>query len=367
MNVLLFVDGDYFQLMLAIHIKTTILKENNVDLFLRVYNKESTELILKKLEAENLFNKIQIMDDPYNLTNKPELDKKFLLKLKCILFPKKILHETGIQVNTLNYNSFISMTLWFPLDRVLFATIKRKNAGCKCYCVAEVLAWSSPFIKKNDFLDKLANFLHYPKVEQHFCGTYLLPTSIPENEIFPLIEIPSPDENSDLFPLLNRIWNYQQIEIVKEKYIFLTDSFASLKDDDIVEVALNVAEIVGKNNMIVKLHPRSKDKERFLENGFKLFPKCEFPFELYLKNNDCSNKILIARYTSSVLSGYIWGAKEPLKLFIYYKCTYHLKMFWYHISKHIYKIDKKFYPLGNSRIECPNTFEEFYDMLRKIS
>ena len=58
-----------------------------------------------------------------------------------------------------------------------------------------------------------------------------------------------------------------------------------------LELVLRIAEIVGKDQMIIKLHPRNK-VNRFQEYGFQTMQHTQVPWEITLMDEDITDKIL---------------------------------------------------------------------------
>lgn len=88
--------------------------------------------------------------------------------------------------------------------------------------------------------------------------------------------------------------------VVDQKYIYFMGSFEvdgfSVKETEFV---LKLAELVGKDNIIVKTHPR--DPRDVLEKaGIKTFPKTSIPWEAIAMNIDLQSKTLLTLCSSAV-------------------------------------------------------------------
>lgn len=127
-------------------------------------------------------------------------------------------------------------------------------------------------------------------------------------------------KNKKYIEFLNKIFDYANMrDVYDKKYIFMEESYAAdgIKIDD-VELVKNIANIVGKENIMVKIHPRNREN-RFYNIGFKTNINTSIPWELIILNNDFSDKVLITIASSSVLNPIILFG-EKAKVRIMYKC-----------------------------------------------
>ena len=103
--------------------------------------------------------------------------------------------------------------------------------------------------------------------------------------------------------LLNHIFILQKIEPYKEKFIFLSCIYDIEGGNAIGELALakRIADYVGSDNFIVKVHPRD-DKQKYIEAGLKVDRNSDIPWEVVQINLDFSNKTLITTLSGSILN-----------------------------------------------------------------
>lgn len=64
----------------------------------------------------------------------------------------------------------------------------------------------------------------------------------------------------------------------------------------------DIAKIVGKENIIVKRHPRCQH-DRFTERGFKVLTDSRFPWEITLLNEDARHHVLISLSSTATTTG----------------------------------------------------------------
>lgn len=85
-----------------------------------------------------------------------------------------------------------------------------------------------------------------------------------------------------------------------EKYIFFEDGAMDWSTNSDVELVKIIADIIGKENIFVKIHPRNP-VNRFKELGFKTNQDTSIPWEIIASNIDIENKILITMYSQSII------------------------------------------------------------------
>lgn len=119
----------------------------------------------------------------------------------------------------------------------------------------------------------------------------------------PSIQIPSINEGSKIKEYLNIVFcNNIKFEY-KEKYIFLSCIYDIEGGEPIgeLELAKKIADGVGRDNLLVKVHPRDS-KEKYINAGLKVDDNSIVPFEVIQINNDFSDKVLITTLSGSILN-----------------------------------------------------------------
>lgn len=94
-----------------------------------------------------------------------------------------------------------------------------------------------------------------------------------------------------------------------EKYIFFEDGAMDWNTSSDIELVKVIAEIVGKNNIFIKIHPRNPIN-RFKELGFKTSNDLSIPWEIIAANIDIDRKVLITMYSQSVVTSDILLGKN---------------------------------------------------------
>lgn len=109
---------------------------------------------------------------------------------------------------------------------------------------------------------------------------------------------------------------FGKAEPVKEKVIFFEGTFwgdGMLTDE--MKLFLAIANQVGKENIIVKRHPRNT-VDRFTPMGFKVMPQQTIPWEVMIKDIDLSQKLLISVASFTCFSSFDMYGRDSYSLLL---------------------------------------------------
>ena len=119
-----------------------------------------------------------------------------------------------------------------------------------------------------------------------------------KNLVHPLPKI---EENkTELVELYKKVFGTYTLP--EQKYIFLEEAFVKdgiLSTD--VELVDELASIVGKDNICVKIHPRNQ-VNRYAFRGYQTFPSTTVPWEIVLLTNDLKDKVLVTVSSASSIT-----------------------------------------------------------------
>lgn len=115
------------------------------------------------------------------------------------------------------------------------------------------------------------------------------------------------NSNSETARLADIIFEFDSNDVINEKYIYFDNVFEKdgikTNDKEILEI---VSKIVGKENMIVKVHPRN-DSSIYKGTEYKICKKNDIPWEIYFFHKEMlENKILIGAISTALLSPFLY-------------------------------------------------------------
>ena len=138
------------------------------------------------------------------------------------------------------------------------------------------------YYKEKAFLKNIGNIYTY-KPELYTGGA----------DFVTLVELPNYSAlDSQIHAIIADIFG--TTEPIQEKLIFFEGAFwgdGMLVDE--MELFFAIADYIGKENIIVKRHPRNT-VDRFTPLGFKVMANQTLPWEVMIKDIDLSNKLLVS-------------------------------------------------------------------------
>ena len=135
-----------------------------------------------------------------------------------------------------------------------------------------------------------------------------------------------------------------------EKYIFFEDGARDWNDSTDVDLMQKIAEIVGKDNIIVKTHPRNPEN-RFAKLGFKTNTNTSVPWEVIASNIDIENKVLITMFSQSVITPDVLMGKKGLAIIMSHlekSRDSSLAVLFDYMNRHFFSVEKDFYKVPNN-------------------
>ncbi|MCL2096481.1 MAG: alpha-2,8-polysialyltransferase family protein [Oscillospiraceae bacterium] len=327
MKEALFICYTKFHVIIAVILKQTKFKNDDVDIII-TDNQPDSENLSEGLIRCGLFGEVYHV----KLRDFNNYQPKSLYDFKCYF--TRIMAEINIKSfsSIININSSYNQLFTFSHDhfvQYVYYILQKLNPAVKvCLFDDGVAAYTFYKNKLSPIscnLNKLRTFLqlfHRRKYTYNAASEiYLLEPELlcwtPRQEIF---KINAPDIDDSNFKLLiNQIFDYDSADSYDEKAIFFEDNyFARHRPINDIEMVNNIADKIGKENLIVKLHPRSRI-DRFRELGYKTNNYVGMPWELIAMNIKDDKKLLITYSSSSVLSYKILFNRN-FKTIMLFKC-----------------------------------------------
>lgn len=346
-----------YQIFVSTWLKMTILKNDKVDIIISNHMNNSDKM------KENI-EKAEIFENVFHV-NAKELDSKdYKQNLKSVISPFGQL-DKYFSVSK-KYDVLFSSNIDY-LTRLLFHAIKndkidkRANRKLEYYIYEDGIAtYSCHYEKAYAFTKKNRRLFFWYKQRKIYydCkGIYLFDKdAIMWHPNTVVLEIPKIDVNNiDFKNTVNLIFDYQNAcDVYNKKYIFIEESFfADGYEVNDVEVVQQIARTVGKENIMVKIHPRNP-VNRFKDLGYKTNENTHIPWEVIVLNQDMSDKTLLTFASTAVLNPFrLFG--QNTKVYSLYKCFEKAPNFLegalWEATEYAYK---KYYPT----IEILNSIEE---------
>ncbi len=278
--------------------KLTLFKNIEVDLFFSDHSSNS-KLIAKRLLEVSLFNKV------CHIENK---EKEYCLNYTKLMKLKQLLILNFGKINELNLNSYDEI-IFFNYSFMIYEIadyFKKINKKVEWSRFEEgIFSYDNNFLNNKILLysNKIRKFtgrtIVTQKIKKYYCFFPQIKKNIHNQEI---IKIPSVTENNEEFvKIVNCVFDFKELEI-KQKYIF----FSSSSDIDgnafgETEFVINLAQKVGAENLLVKMHPRDTRKV-YEDFNITVMKNSYIPWEVFQLNGNFNNKILLTVHSGAFMS-----------------------------------------------------------------
>ena len=350
----------YFQIIIAIKLKNTIYKNDIVDIIISDHSSTAKNIYLNIVE-NNIFNKV------FYYESKEEKERNKFLKIiddiNFLIFPKynckkrNLLfcdYDEFIFYNINKYTVLIYDTIYYLNKNVKliryeegYISYLHSNIGLsKYYCFLRKL------LRKQDFVNCIKkNYLFHPDL--------LIYNPVGDVE---QIENINRDDVKTISEI-NKTFNYNKLnDIYNRKYIFFEESFfCDKKGIEDMDLILKLSEIVGKENILVKLHPRNT-VDRFSKYGILTNKTEGIPWEVIQMNNNFDGKVLLTISSGSVLASKLYF-NDNIKTYVLYNCT--KKMSDMVTNEYLEYLNKLKEKSNLNNFIIPKNYEEFLKDLKK--
>lgn len=162
-----------------------------------------------------------------------------------------------------------------------------------------------------------------PAIDDHFDRFYCLYPVLYKDSLKPY-NIPLIEERTQICDVIKKVFDVLIDEnMYKEKYIFFTSIYDFEGGEPIGEFELvcRVAEVVGKDNLLIKTHPRDA-RSIYADNGFIVDRNSSIPWEAIQLSGHFCDKTFLTVNSGSVLSGSTMSISPVKTVFLYKMCKY---------------------------------------------
>lgn len=302
---ILFICNTYMQLITALQIKYTLMKDVNADLMLSDHSLRSEE-ICKQMEKYHIFHRvknIQTKKIMYEQGKLADIIDIVALSLGHSGRFKTILLDGAVykQIFYFNQHDLVPLCVY---DESL-----RHGVHPSCACFEEgIFSYADMPVfwvtGRMGAIRSLRRVLHkdniFDRTEHFYC---FYPEIFPEHQGV-CHPIPRLDrKNKTFLQMINTIFGYRpDQDVYPQKYIFFaTSSDVDKKFVGETELVKQIADLVGKENLLVKMHPRDS-RDVYEKYGISVSRNSAIPWELIQLNHDFSNHVFLTTSSGSVLN-----------------------------------------------------------------
>ena len=300
---ILYICATYMQLITAIQMKLTIAADKEADIVMTDVS-VNAQTVAKQVESCGLFSRVLFLPVRHLEKQSNIADLWDVIELTFGL--------NGTYKKLLWADIAYDEIFYFNPDPWLYALYdeSRKNGGASHIFRFEEGVFSCKMLStflcsgRAMAIHRLRRLLHkvsfFDKREGFFCfyPELLTPTDLPSYRI-PLLS----RENKELILILNQVFSYDQtLDKYPQKFIF----FGSSSDIDgrpvgETELVLRIADMVGKENLLVKMHPRDR-RDVYEKYGIAVSRNSAIPWEVIQLNNDFADHVFLTVSSGSVVN-----------------------------------------------------------------
>lgn len=302
------------QVLAVIQMRLTLYSNDEVDIIIFDHFK-SSKMIYDNLSKQKTFRKVIFLKSNENDYGQSYFrDIIDVLRFRFINKEKYLfslgLSEKYDEVVFHNFTYFVYM---------IFDHYSRRIPQVRFNCIEEgILSYNQGLnIGKrvkilNSFNGKKNNI--FDKIERYYCFYPFFKKKKFEKEI---VEIPPIKKNLDEFlSIINQIYEYKSIDI-KEKYIFFGNSMCiDGTCDQEPNVIKKVADRIGKENVIVKIHPRER-MDIYQDIGIKVMENADLPWEIYYLNCNFESQVFLSTVSNAFLNAFMLKEKNAKGVFLF--------------------------------------------------
>ena len=294
----------YFQLITAIQMRRTLFSE---DEFTVVMTSDSNggRAVSDRLRETGIFDEVYYVErtrvamaDFRSAGQKAERFLNYFVKGSYVSYLKK------------PYDLFLTYNLyWYSF--MMFNALQQDNPAVKVAKYEEGIL--SYFVDDRRFeykyfkrIAKIKKFLRQPVIFDRLHTFYCYYPEFYEGNLS-TAKIP-PMEHGDawLRDTLCTLFDVDPDKLVYDrKFLY----FASMLDSEVVvgesgefDILKEIVDVVGADNIMVKLHPRENDPQRYRDLGVAIDANSDIPFEVIRLVKDFSDKIFLTCLSSSTIN-----------------------------------------------------------------
>lgn len=326
MQNILFVCNTYYQLIMAINMRITLFKNDKVTLLLSNHSKNA-DVITQNLKNLQVFDKTEyIKTKDIDYGNKNKLNNLYDY-LKLIFGKNKKIKDLVFDTK---YNKFLYFNQNLS-SNLIFNILVQSNKYIETYQFEEGIL-SYPNIKGNNLRDlKFGRTKLWCILRKIFSKPILIENTKKVFCLYPDLyfgklaveKIPVIKTDGELTNILKRVFNVDiNKKYYQEKYIYFSSicDFEGGKPIGEFKLIKNIAQLVGKDNLLIKLHPRDV-RDIYKKEGLKIAQASSIPWEVMQLLYDFEDKVFLTATSSSVLMSAAITGKSMKAFYLYKLCN----------------------------------------------
>lgn len=327
MKEILFICDTPRQIISAIQIRMNILKQDDVDIIITDDMRGASNLVNKIKNLKLFRNVYHVKGTKLTFTGKSSIECfseifkfEFGKSLKSIYY--KYLEEVSFGWDVIYFYN-ITMFLYYIYDRSLTkktsTSLIRYDEGLFCYPVISLNRISRRY-KFIEFIRRIKRKKSLINSNISYEVFYPELLSTVTNGECTANKIPFITRDEKTRKLLNEVFSFNANEfdyVFSSKYIYFPAAF---NQDGIniseIEIVNKIAKVLGKDNIIIKTHPRDKS-DIYKEYGYQVYRRSDVPWEIIQLNFDFSKNVFITLTSTAPIEASLLFADSIVTYYLF--------------------------------------------------
>ncbi len=370
-KTILFGIDSYFQLILAINLRTTLYKDDVADIIL-YESIPSANNVADRLRTCKIFRNVWVAEtsltrcgSKYSFLKKLP---KYFVYIKTIVLPQKTIESIIGNKFLESYDEFI-FNGFGALPECIFNAAYNLNKNIRCRRIEDgYMSYIAVYLTRKSIyrkiLETVCGFVFGRQDINDYIDFYYLEDVdlCIANMPYKLIQAPKISRNNQqLVEILNEVFCYTPDPKLDNKQIYLFEDgrhFFSGSNEE-MEIVQEITKRVDKEKIIVKMHPR-RTINRWGAVDIDTVNAPGVPWELIQLNSNCSGKIFMTVSSAVVFSSALYFG-DSCKNILLFKC---LKEAAEGLNENFEAYVKKFREkYGENSIYIPKDYDELIQIV----
>ncbi len=321
MKRILMIANTYYQLIIAVRLSSTLFCSDSVDIILSNHSNGMKEIV-ENVKESGVFNCVVFVETKGNVENRNIIERmkdfieiSFCRKNRYCQYLKDIDNKI--------YDELISFNQQIDLYGI-YSYLSYFNCQIVVSQFEEgIISYSKRYAnsKGRKCIDLIRRLQHKRSLKSVFKNFYCFYPQLYDGELY-AVQVPAIKIDSECSGALRKIFSVIPEKLnYHQKYIFFSTTFDFEGGAPIgeLELALSIANLVGIDNMLVKIHPRDT-RNIYKKHGFTVDENSNIPWEVIQLSMDFSDKVFLTTTSNSVLAGSFMSEKKVRTCFLYKLC-----------------------------------------------
>lgn len=307
----------YFQLIISLQLKFTLFNRDKITIII-TDKTPNTKSPAHKLEELHVVDKVLYRETKAYCGKRYAWRDKFQDVYDIVFGDSRFLDITDELYDEVIYFNYDLFAM------VLFAALYKKNKRIMCSRFEEgILSYNSkmPRYFKYEVGELLRRILLKKSLLEKTERMYCCNPALYEGTL-KTVEIPKIKLDGPIGGILMHLFNLKKENLNYENnfmYFSSVYDFEGGESINEIQVVRHVRNVVGNDNLVVKVHPRDT-RDVYQKEGFNIDRNSAIPWEAIQLNTDCSEITFITATSCSVLSVNMLLDPMPKTVFVYPCC-----------------------------------------------